>query len=165
MVLKPTLKRGALLAAANWQVTLIQSVADSLFKLLIAVPILGGVFLVGLVLGAEPKELAALDWRDLTTTIVAALVWHPIVLAAFLLSLAVVVVGGSIFVFLVKGGTVATLVEGNEHAGPIEQPPLRFSKVARAGRFSAEGYIDGCRHFFPRFLRLGSGLMAVYVLS
>jgi hypothetical protein len=144
---------------------LIQSVADSLFKLLIAVPILGGVFIVALVLGAEPKELATLDWRDLTTTIVAALVWHPMVLASFLLSLGVVVLGGSVFVFLVKGGTVATLVEGDERAGPIEQPPLRFSKVARAGRFSAAGYIDGCRRLFPRFLRLGAGLMLVYLLS
>ena len=165
MLLKPTLKRGALVAAANWQVTLIQAIADSLFKLLLAVPILGGVFLVVLVLGAEPKELAALDWRDLTTTIVAALVWHPIVLASFLLSLGMVVIGGSTFVFLVKGGTVATLVDSHDHAGPIEQPPLRFSRVARAGRFSAERYIEGCRRLFPRFLRLGTGLMTVYLLS
>lgn len=165
MVLKPTLKRGALVAAANWQITLIQSVADSLFKLLIAVPILGGMFLVALVLGAEPKELASLDWRDLTGTIVAALMWHPIVLASFLLSLGVIVIGGSIFVFLVKGGTVATLVDGDVHAGPIEQPPLHSSKVSRAGRFSAERYIEGCRRLFPRFLRLGSCLMAVYLLS
>jgi hypothetical protein len=165
MLLKSTLKRGALVAAANWQITLIQSVADSLFKLLIAVPILGGVFLVALALGAEPTGLIALDWRDLITTIVAALISHPVVLAAFLLSLGVVVAGGSIFVFLVKGGTVATLVDGDEHAGPIEQPPLHFSRVARAGRFTAEGYIHGCRRLFPRFLRLGCGLMAVYLLS
>jgi hypothetical protein len=121
--------------------------------------------LVGLVLGAEPKELAALDWRDLTTTIVAALMWHPIVLAAFVLSLGVVVVGGSIFAFLNKAGTVATLVDGDAHAGPIEHPPLHVWRVARAGRFSAERYIDGCRRLFPRFLRLGAGLMAVYMLS
>jgi hypothetical protein len=165
MLLKPTLKRGALIAAANWQVTVIQSVADSLFKLLIAVPILGGVLLVGLVLGAEPKELAALDWRDLTTTIIAALMWHPIVLAAFLLSLSVVVVGGSMFVFLIKAGTVATLVDGDAHAGPIEHPPLYVWKVARAGRFSAERYIDGCQRLLPRFLRLGAGLMTAYLLS
>ena len=165
MLLKPTLKRGALIAAANWPITLIQSVADSLFKLLIAVPILGGVLLVGLVLGAEPKELAALDWRDLTTTIVAALMWHPVVLASFLLSLGVVVVGGSVFVFLIKAGTVATLVDADAHAGPIEHPPLHVSKVARAGRFSAERYIDGCRRLFPRFLRLGAVLMTVYLLS
>ena len=37
-LLKPVLKRGALVAAANWQVTLIQATADSLFKLLIATP-------------------------------------------------------------------------------------------------------------------------------
>lgn len=165
MLLKPTLKRGALVAAANWQITLIQSVADSLFKLLLAVPILGGMLIVGLVLGAEPKELAARDWRDLTTTIVAALMWHPIVLTSFLLSLGVVVVGGSVFVFLVKAGTVATLVEGDAHAGSIEHPPLHVSKVARAGRFSAERYIEGCRRLFPRFLRLGAGLMTVYLLS
>jgi hypothetical protein len=165
MVLKPTLKRGALIAAANWQVTLIQSVADSLFKLLIAVPLVGGVFLAALVLGTEPKELATLDWRDLTTTIVAALMSHPIVLASFLLALGVVVIGGSMFVFLIKGGTVATLVDGDRHAGPIEHPPLHVSRVARAGRFSVERYIEGCRRLFPRFLRLGFGLMAAYLVS
>ena len=165
MVLKPTLKRGALIAAANWQITLIQSVADSLFKLLLAVPILGGIFLVALVLGAEPTGLMALEWRELITTIVGALRSHPMVLAAFLLSLAVIVAGGSMFVFLVKGGTVATLVRSDEEAGPIEQPPLHAVMVARAGRFSAEGYIDGCRRLFPRFLRLGCTLMAAYFVS
>jgi hypothetical protein len=163
--LKPTLKRGALIAAANWQITLIQAVADSLFKLLLAVPILGGVFLVGLVLGAEPTGLMTLDWRELIATIVAALLSHPVVLTMFLLSLGVVIVGGSVLVFVVKGGTVATLVEGDRHAGPIEQPPLQFSAVARAGRFTTEGFIDACSRLFPRFARLGFGLMTVYLLS
>lgn len=163
--LKLTLKRGALVAAANWQITLIQSVADSLFKLMIAVPVLGGVFLVGLVLGAEPTSLMALDWRELITAIVTALVSHPAVLTAFLLSLGVVVIGGSVLMFLVKGGTVATLVEGDRLAGPIEQPPLHFDSVATAGRFSAEGFIDACARLFPRFARLGFALMVVYGVS
>jgi hypothetical protein len=163
--LKPTLKRGALIAAANWQITLIQAVADSLFKLLLAVPIIGGVFLVGLVLGAEPTGLMTLEWRELITTIVATLLSHPVVLTTFLLSLGVVIVGGSVLVFLVKGGTVATLVEGDEQAGPIEQPPLQFAAVARAGRFTAEGFIEACSRLFPRFARLGFGLMAVYLMS
>jgi hypothetical protein len=165
MVLKPTLKRGALIAAANWQITLIQSVADSLFKLLLAVPLLGGIFLVALVLGAEPTGLIALEWRELITTIVAALRSHPMVLAAFLLALGVVVAGGSVFVFLVKGGTVATLVQSDAEAGPIEQPPLHAVMIARAGRFTAEGYIEGCRRLFPRFLRLGCALMTAYLVS
>lgn len=164
-LLKPTLKRGALLAAANWQVTLIQSAADSLFKLVIAVPVIGGVILVALVLGAEPTGLIALEWRDLITTIVAALLSQPVVLTTFLLSLGVVVVGGSVLVFLVKGGTVATLVEADRHAGPIEQPPLHFQALARASRFSAEGFVDRSSRLFPRFLRLGLGLMSVYVIT
>ena len=149
--LKPTLKRGALIAAANWQITLIQSVADSLFKLLIAVPIIGGVFLVGLVLGAEPTGLMTLEWREL--------------ISMFLLSLGVVVIGGSVLVFLVKGGTVATLVESDQQAGPIEHPPLHFAAVARAGRFTIEGFIESCSRLFPRFARLGFGLMTVYLVS
>lgn len=165
MTLKPTLKRGALVAAANWQITLIQSVADALFKLLIAVPVIGGVFLVGLVLGAEPAGLMALEWRELITTIVGALLSQPLVLSAFLASLAVVVLGGSVFVFLVKGGTVATLVEGDLHAGPIEHPPLQLAAVARAGRFTAEGFIASCARLFPRFARLGFLLMTLYLLS
>ncbi len=163
--LKPTLKRGALIAAANWQVTLIQSVADSLFKLVIAVPVIGGVVLVALVLGAEPTGLMALEWRDLVTTIVAALLSQPVVLTTFLLSLGVVVIGGSMLVFLVKGGTVATLVEADRHAGAIEHPPLQFTALARASRFTAEGFIDRSSRFFPRFVRLGLGLMAVYLLT
>ena len=59
-LLKPVLKRGALVAAANWQVTLIQATADSLFKLLIATPLIGGLFLVGLVIGAAPEDLTSL---------------------------------------------------------------------------------------------------------
>jgi hypothetical protein len=163
--LKPTLKRGALIAAANWQVTLIQSVADSLFKLLLAVPIIGGVFLVGLVLGAEPTGLMTLEWRELITTIVTALLSHPVVLTMFLLSLGVVVIGGSVLVFLVKGGTVATLVDSDQHAGPIEHPPLHFAVVARAGRFTTEGFVNSCSRLFPRFARLGFGLMTVYLIS
>lgn len=163
--LKPTLKRGALIAAANWQITLIQSVADSLFKLLIAVPVVGGVVLVALVLGAEPTGLMALEWRDLIATIVGALLSHPVVLTTFLLSLGVVVVGGSLLVFLVKGGTVATLVDADRHAGAIEHPPLHFAALARASRFSPEAFIDRSSRLFPRFVRLGLGLMAVYLLT
>src|SRR5690242_18215469 len=122
--LKPVLKRGALVAAANWPVTLIQATADSLFKLLIATPIIGGLFLVGLVIGTAPEDLLGLEWREMAETIVTSLRSHPVVLTAFLASLATVVVGGSLFIFLVKAGAVAVLVRGEREAGPIEHPPL-----------------------------------------
>jgi hypothetical protein len=162
---KPVLKRGALVALANWPVTLIQTTADSIFKLLVATPLIGGLFLVGLVIGAAPEDLLGLDWREMASTIVTSLLSHPIVLTAFLASLAVVVVGGSLFVFLVKAGAVSVLVRGERGAGAIEQPPLHFDALARASGFSAELFIDSARSLFPRYARLGGLLMAVYLIS
>lgn len=162
---KAALKRGALVAAANWQVTLVQSVADSLFKLLIAVPAVGGAFFVALVIGAEPSGILALEWREMVTTIVAALLSQPLVLAAFLLALAVVVIGGSLFMFLVKAGTVAALVAGDRRAHAIEVQPLHVTVFLDAGAFTADSFIDACRRFFPRYARLGFMLIGVYVVS
>ena len=163
--LKPALKRGALVAAANWQVIVVQAVADSLFKALIAMPLIGGIFLVALVVGAEPIALMALEWRELTATIIAALLSRPVVLAAFLGSLAIVVVGGSLFVFLVKGGTIGVLVRGERTAGEIERPPLHYRAIARACAFSIEAFVERAQTFFPRYARLGLMLMAVYLAS
>jgi hypothetical protein len=163
--LKPVLKRGALVAAANWQVTLIQATADSLFKLLIATPLIGGLFLVGLVIGSAPQDLLSLEWREMAATIISSLLSHPVVLTAFLASLAVVVIGGSLFIFLVKAGAVAVRVRGERDAGPIEQPPLHFDVITRASKFSAEFYIESARSLFPRYARLGFMLMAVYLVS
>jgi hypothetical protein len=163
--LKSLLKRGALVAAANWQVTLVQSTADTLFKLLIAAPIVGGLVLAVLVLGAEPRQLMSLEWRDMGIAIASSLLSHPIVLTAFLLAVGVVGVGGSLFIFLVKGGTVATLVAGERDAGPIEQPPLHVEMLVRAGRFSVDLFIESSRRLFPRYARLGLVLMGIYTAS
>jgi hypothetical protein len=163
--LKPALKRGALIAAANWPVAFVQATADSLFKLLIAAPLIGGIFLVALAVGADPRTLIVLEWRDLAATIVSSLVSQPIVLTAFLLAVGVVAVGGSLFVFLIKAGTVAVLVRSDREAGPIEEPPLHVDAVARAGRFSVDYYIDSARSLYPRYARLGFGLMLVYAAS
>jgi len=164
-LLKPVLKRGALVAAANWQVTLIQATADSLFKLLIATPIIGGLFLVGLVIGATPEDLLGLEWREMAGTIITSLLSHPVVLASFLASLTVVAVGGSLFIFLVKAGAVSVLVKGEREAGAIEHPPLHFDGLRRASKFSAELYIDSAHALFPRYARLGFMLMGIYLVS
>ena len=163
--LKAAIKRGALIAAANWQVTIIQASADSLFKLLLAAPIIGGIFLVALAVGSEPSVLISLEWRQMAATIAVSLMSRPFVLSAFLLAVAVVAVGGSLFVFLVKAGTVATLVQSDRDAGPLEEPPLRVSVVAHASRFSVDAYVDSARALFPRYARLGFLLMGVYLVS
>jgi hypothetical protein len=163
--LKLTLKRGALVAAANWPLTIIQAVADSLFKVLIAAPLFGGIFLVALVVGAEPDTLLSLEWRDLATTIAASLLAKPMVLMAWVAALGVVIGGGSLFVFLIKGGTVTTLVRGERRAGPIEQPPLLPEVIAHASAFSVESFIEGASALFPAYARLGLVLMGIYLAS
>jgi len=163
--LKDVLKRGALVAAANWPVAIVQAVADSLFKLLVVTPVIGGVFLVALVVGAEPVELMSLEWRQLATTVASLLLVRPVVLAAWVASLTMVLVGGSLFVFLVKGGTVGVLVRGERKAGPIEQPPLMPEIVARASAYSVDGFIESAERLFPRYARLGLALMVVYLAS
>ena len=163
--LKPVLKRGCLVSAANWPVTLIQSTADSVFKLLLAVPLVGGMFLVALALGAEPGALLTLTWSEFLATVIGSLLSHPVTLAMFLLSFGTIAVGGSLFVFLIKGGTIGVLVAGDRAAGPVEDPPLQFERVARASRFSIELFIDRAQALFPSYAKLGLALLVAYVLT
>src|SRR5512138_1533353 len=124
--LKASLKRGAFLAAANWPLVAVQFVAEGTLKLLLAVPVVGGIFLVVLVLGADVEEIMAGDVREIITAVVGALRANPAALAAFAAAFLVVLIGGSVLTFVVKAGTVAILAEAESHAGPIERPPLRL---------------------------------------
>ena len=83
------------MTAANWQVVLVQFVADTLFKTLIVVPVLGGLVLVALIAGGNPFDL--IDFANLTQTIsamVGVLLAQPVALAAFLGALGVVLAAG-----------------------------------------------------------------------
>ena len=85
---------------------LVQFVADTLFKTLVAVPVVGGLVLVALVVGGNPFDLLRLD--DLTQTIstmVGVLLAQPVALAAFVGALGIILAGGSILMFAVKAGT------------------------------------------------------------
>jgi hypothetical protein len=165
LTLKDCLKRGALVTAANWHVVLVQFVADALFKTLLAVPIVGGVFLVVLLIGGNPWDLLSLAWSDILPTMASVLMAQPIALASFLLAVALVLIGGSAFMFLVKGGTVTVLVTAERNAGAIEHPPLRLPAFRRATFFSLELFTMGAARLFPRYFGLGAWLMLFYVLA
>jgi len=163
--LKLTLKRGALLAAANWPLIIVQFVAESTFKLVLAVPVLGGILMVGLMLGGDVSDLLAGHLRERVTGVVAELLDAPVALAAFLLAFGTVLIGGSALLFLIKGGTVTVLALAERSAGPLEIGPVHLDAVARAGRFSIERFTGGCQRLFKRYLRLGLTLIAVYVVT
>ena len=164
-LLKLSLKRGALVTAANWQVVLVQFVADTLFKSLVAVPVVGGLVLVALVVGGNPLDLLRFD--DLAQTIstmVGVLLAHPVALAAFAVALGVVIAGGSVMMFAIKAGTVTVLLAGDRSAGTIEVPPLRMSALKEANQATLERFTGGVRRLFVRYLRLGILLTVVYAL-
>lgn len=156
------LKRGGLIAAANWQVVVIQFVADAVFTALLAVPVAGGAMLVVLTSGLAPGDVIRQGVRRAVPAVAAALLAHPVALAAFLVSVLLVLLGGSLLLAFIKGGTIAVLVAAEREAGPIEQPPLRAAAVRAASRFSLEVATLGAQRLFPRFAWLGVGLFGAY---
>ena len=163
--LRSTLKRGALIAAANWPLVVVQFVAEATLKLLLAVPVLGGGVLVVLLLEVNADELFAGDVRQIVASVFAALRQNPVALIAFSISFGIVALGGSILTFVIKGGTVALLAQAEGQTGPIERPPLRVSAIRRAGVVTIDGYLDGTRRLGRRYVRLGLCLVLVYALT
>ena len=144
---------------------LVQFVADTLFKTLVAVPVVGGLVLVALVVGGNPFDLLRLD--DLTQTIstmVGVLLAQPVALAAFAAALGIIIAGGSMMMFAVKAGTVTVLLAGDRAAGAIELPPLRMSALREANQTNLERFTTGVRALFFRYLRLGILLTVVYAI-
>jgi hypothetical protein len=75
------------------------------------------------------------------------------------------VVGGSVLSFLAKGGTITILIDANDAAGPIERDPMTYDALKSAARFSMARFIEGCGRLARPYVRLGLGLMGVYVVS
>jgi len=163
--LKHVLKRGALVAAANWQTIAIQFVAETTFQVLLAVPIIGAAILVAVLLGADLADLLQGSLRDMFTTIASALLSEPVALVAFIAAFGVVLLGGSVLMFLLKGGTVDVLLAANAAAGPIEREPITFEHLRGASRFTLARFSEGCARLFRPYLALGLLLMLVYGLS
>ena len=165
MDLKHLLKRGALLSAANWQTVAIQFIAETTFQVLLAVPIVGAAVLVAVLLGGDLAELLQGSLREIFTTIASTLLSEPLALVAFITAFAVVLLGGSVLMFAVKGGTVDVLVAANAEAGAIERQPLTVDLLRQASRFTLQRFTEGCARLFRRYLTLGLALMIVYAIS
>ena len=163
--LRTALKRGSLVAAANWQVVVVQFAAETLLKVAIAVPVLAGVFLVAVDLGADAVDLLQGDLLNSARVVYASLGASPLAFASFMAAVGLVTVGSAIFTFVTKGGAVRVLVRGESQAGAIEHPPLRLAGVRRAAAWSIEGFLDGCAHMSRRYVRLGLFLLGIYAAT
>ena len=165
MNLKALIKRGALLALANWPVVAIQFLAESTFQALLAVPIIGAAILVGVLLGTDFAEVARGGLRDIFTTVTDTVGAEPVALGAFITAFVVMLFGGSILMFLVKGGTIEVLRAAERAIGTVEDEPVTVDVLQRASCFSLERFATGCTRLFRPYLGLGIVLMASYAVS
>lgn len=165
MDLKHLLKRGALLAAANWQTSAIQFVVETTFQVLLAVPIIGAAILVAVLLGGDLAGLLQGSLRETFTTVASTLMSEPVALVAFMTAFSLVLFGGAFLMFIVKGGTVEVIVAAHEAAGPIEREPLTLETLRPAARFTVQRFTEGCRRLHRPYLVLGTLLMVIYGVS
>ena len=107
-----------MLAAANWPVVAIQFAAQTTFQVLLAVPIVGAAVLVAVLLGGDLANLLQGSMREIFATITDALVSEPFALGAFITAFVIALVGGSVLMFLVKGGTVDVMLAGQRTGRP-----------------------------------------------
>ena len=163
--LKAALKRGALIAAANWPLVLVQFIAEAMLKLLLAVPTIGGLLLVVLLLDADVDDVLSGGLRDIAGTVFSALGANPVALVAFTIAFLLVLLGGSALTFIVKGGTVSLLAAAEAAAGTIEQPPVRLEALRRLNRVHIDPFLDGCKRFWRRYVRLGGCLLMAYAIT
>ena len=107
-----------------------------------------------MLLGADLAELLQGSLRDIFTTIASALMSEPVALVAFITAFASSLLGGSVLMFLVKGGTVDVLLAANAAAGPIEREPLTLDTLRSASRVHARsGSSAAARGCFGRTWR------------
>jgi hypothetical protein len=163
--LRLLLKRGGLLAAANWPVVAIQFAVQTTFQMLLAVPIVGAAILVAVLLGADLAHLLQGSMREMFSATANALVAEPVALSAFIAAFAIELAGGSALMFLVKGGTVDVMLTADRTAGPLEHEAITLDNLRTASSFSVPRFVEACARLFRRYLMLGVALMVVYVCS
>lgn len=160
--LRSALKRGALVTAANWPVILVQFIVVSMCRLAVAVPIVGGAFMVAVLSNADVTSVFSDGLRSAAGLVIAALLHRPIALWSFVAALGVVAVGSGVVSWLGQAGVMGTLTAGGRLAGDIQRPPLRMEALIRAGAFSIEGFASAVAKFGRRFVLLGAWLYSGY---
>ena len=165
MNLKLLLKRGALLAAANWPTVAIQFIAETTFQILVAIPILGAAVLLSVAVGADLSDLLQGGLRDIATRTAAALTAQPVALVSFGVSFSIALAAASILMFLVKGGVLDVLLAAHESAGAFETEPISIDTIEPAACFTLPRFIDGCTRLFRPYLGLGITLFLAYATT
>jgi len=153
--LRAALKHGALITAANWPVVLIEFAIEALYKFALAVPVIGGALMVAVLLGDDLGTIFGQGVRAAADLVIGSLGTAPSALTSFFIAVGLVAFGGGIVMFVVKGGTLAVIVAGDQTAGEIHRGPVRLEALRRAYAYDPAIVLAMARKFGRR-----SGLLA-----
>jgi len=162
LLLRAAIKRGFLMVAANWPIVLIDFAVESLAKLALILPVVGGALMVTAVAGTDLRSLLSGGVLETADVVVGSLTSAPVALVTFLAAVALVAVGGEAMQFVVKAGTLSVLAGADRQAGEIHRLPLRADTLRRARTFQLEILIDAGRRFARRGVVLSLWLGLAY---
>ncbi len=164
LTLRAVLARGAVVTLANWPVVLVDFVIESAYKFTLGVPVVGGAFMVAVLLGVDIRTLLGDGLLSAAEQMLVPLTHAPAALAGFLAALVVVGVGGAVLMFIVKAGTLAILVAGEGTVGDPHRSPYTFEALRGARAYSLSALWTATRRFQRRAARLAAGLGVAYVV-
>jgi hypothetical protein len=166
LTLRAAITRGALVSLANWQIVVIDFVIETLFKVAVAVPVVGGAFMVAVLLDVEVASLLDDGFLTAVDRIWVALGSAPVAFAAFLAAVTVASIGGAMLMFIAKAGTLFVLVQGDRSASELQRSPLGSSGLRSARVFALAEVLAAMRHFRRRAAMLALWLgCADFVVS
>jgi hypothetical protein len=156
------LRRGALVTAANWPVIVIELVIESLLKFAVAVPVVGGAFMVAVLLGADVRTLLDEGLRSMAELILNLLTSAPMAFVSFVAAVALVGFCGSLIMFVVKSGTLSVLVAGERAAPDADQTPVRLDWFRQSSVYRVEDLLEAIHNFRGRSIALAVVLGLAY---
>jgi hypothetical protein len=158
------LLRGALVTVVNWPVVVAEFVIESLYKLALAVPMVGGGVMVAVLLGTDLKSVFSDGVLAAADLVFSSLGGAPAALIGFAAALGLVAFGGEVVLFVLKGGTLHVLVAGERVAGEIQDDPWQVGRLRQAYAWTSASLLHGVRHYGHRSMLMAVGLGVAYGL-
>lgn len=162
LLLRAAVKRGFLLVAANWPIAVIDFAVESVSRLALIVPVVGGALMVTVVAGTDVRALLSGGLVQTADVVLGSLANAPTALFAFLGAIALVAIGGEALQFVVKAGTLSVIVQGDLRAGEIHDRPISADSLRQARTFRLETLVDAGRRFARRGVVLSLWLGLAY---
>ena len=164
LTLRAALSRGAVVTWANWPIVVIDFVVESAYKLTLAIPVLGGAFMVAVLLGVDIRTLVGDGLLAAADQMIGPLMNAPTAMMGFVAAVSLVGVAGAVLMFMVKAGTLAVLVAGEGAAGEPTHRPISFDAIRRARIYSLSLVWTSTQRFQRRAAVLALGLGIAYLV-